>query len=486
MTARDPIFERLAIAQATILDPNGLSDGVIDRALSTIAMYRIDQADLYFQTTKQEAWVLEDGTVKTGSFSIRQGVGVRAIAGGRTAFAYSDDLSDASLQDAARAVRTIGSAGQSKRVRVSKRSHLVTRQLYDPADPINAGDAAHKIALLQKIEHAAKARDPRITQVTASVGLNYEVVYIAQAGGERTADVRPLVKIVIDVLAEQNGRREIGTGGGGGRYGLAAVSDALIQRYVDQAVDGALVNLESRPAPSGEMTVVLGSGGPGVLLHEAVGHGLEADFNRKGESVYSGHIGQRVAAKGVTIVDDGTLPTCRGSLNVDDEGSVTQRTVLIEDGILRGYMQDALNARLMGMHCTGNCRRESYAHLPMPRMTNTSMMAGTLSREEIVGSIKRGLYATAFDNGEVDITNGNFMFLAREAYWVENGRIKYPVKDAAIVGNGPTAMTRITMIGNDPALDLGVSVCGKEGQRVPVSVGQPTLRIEGLTVGGTD
>ena len=331
----------------------------------------------------------------------------------------------------------------------------------------------------------ARAKDPRVSQVMAGLASEYDVVLIARADGTLAADVRPLVRLSVTVIAEQNGRREIGSAGGGGRFGLDHFDDALAQSYVDEAVKAALTNLEARPAPAGEMSVVLGPGWPGILLHEAIGHGLEGDFNRKGSSAFSGRIGKRVAAKGVTVLDDGTLPDRRGSLNVDDEGNTSQRNVLIEDGILKGYIQDAMNARLMGVKPTGNGRRESYAHVPMPRMTNTYMLGGDKSPEEIVASLKKGLYATNFGGGQVDITSGKFVFSTSQAYWVENGKIQYPVKGATLVGNGPDALTRVSLIGNDMALDSGVGTCGKEGQSVPVGVGQPTLRIDRLTVGGT-
>ncbi len=489
MISREPTLERLAHAQALLLDPYGLDDAVLARALATIAEHRIDDADLYFQLTRHEAWSLEEGIVKSGSFSIEQGVGVRAVAGEKTAFAYSDDLSEAALLDAARTVRTIAAAGQQRRVKVGASRPAASRTLYAGTDPIATLDSASKVALLEKVEKLARAKDPRIVQVMAGVAAEHDVVLVARADGTRAADVRPLVRLSVTVIAEQtvggSVRREIGTGGGGGRFGLGYFQDAQIEAYVDQAVNAALTNLESRPAPAGEMTVVLGPGWPGILLHEAIGHGLEGDFNRKGSSAFSGRIGKRVAAKGVTVLDDGTIPDRRGSLNVDDEGHATQRTVLIEDGILRGYMQDAMNARLMKVKPTGNGRRESYAHVPMPRMTNTYMLAGDKSRDEIVASIKKGLYATNFGGGQVDITSGRFVFSASEAFWVENGRVQYPVKGATIIGNGPDALTRVKMIGNDLQLDTGVGTCGKEGQSVPVGVGQPTLRIDGLTVGGT-
>ena len=486
MISREPTLERLAVAEQLLITPFGLDEAKLARALGTIAEHRIDDADLYFQITRHEGWSLEEGIVKSGSFSIDQGVGVRAVAGEKTAFAYSDDISEASLLDAARTVRSIAAAGQSRRIKVGRAPTVAkSRALYAPTDPIGTLDSVQKVALLEKIEQMARARDPRVVQVMAGVAAEYDVVYVARADGTRAADVRPLVRLSITVIAESNGRREVGSGGGGGRFGLGYFQDEQLALYVDQAVNAALTNLESRPAPAGPMTVVLGPGWPGVLLHEAVGHGLEGDFNRKGSSAFSGRIGQRVAAKGVTVLDDGTIPDRRGSLNVDDEGHASQRNVLIEDGILKGYIQDSMNARLMGVKPTGNGRRESYAHVPMPRMTNTYMLAGDKTRDEIVASVKRGLYATNFGGGQVDITSGKFVFSASEAFWVENGRVQYPVKGATLIGNGPESMTRVSMIGNDMQLDTGVGVCGKDGQSVPVGVGQPTLRIERLTVGGT-
>ncbi len=487
MISREPTLERLAIAQALMLEPFGLDDAVLSRALATIREHRVDDADLYFETTRHEGWSLEEGIVKSGSFSIDQGVGVRAVAGERTAFAYSDDLSEASLMDAARTVRTIAAAGQQRRVKVGGATPKVakSRLLYPPMDPIATLDSTQKVALLEKVERLARAKDPRIVQVMAGLAAEYDVVLVARADGTRAADVRPLVRLNVTVIAEQGGRREVGSGGGGGRFGLGYFTDAIIGGYVDHAVQAALTNLDSRPAPAGEMAGVLGPGWPGVLLHEAVGHGLEGDFNRRGSSTFAGRIGQRVAARGVTVLDDGTLADRRGSLNVDDEGCATQRNVLIEDGILRGYIQDSLNARLMGVKPTGNGRRESYAHVPMPRMTNTYMLGGSSDPAEIVASLQRGLYATNFGGGQVDITSGKFVFSASEAFWVENGKVQYPVKGATIIGNGPDALTRVSLIGNDMQLDTGVGVCGKDGQSVPVGVGQPTLRIDRLTVGGT-
>ena len=485
MISREPTLERLAIAKSLLLTPFGLDESHLLRALAEIKAHRVDEADLYFQYTRSEGWSLEEGIVKTGSFSIDQGVGVRAVSGEKTAFAYSDDISEASLLDAARTVRSIAAQAQGARVKAGKRRIAEARSLYRDLDPIASLDSTAKVALLGRVEQLARGKDPRVVQVMAGLASEYDVVLVARADGTLAADVRPLVRLSVTVIAEQKGRREMGSAGGGGRFGLAYFDDACIGRYVDEAVQAALTNLVARPAPAGEMTVVLGPGWPGILLHEAIGHGLEGDFNRKGSSAFSGRIGQRVAAKGVTVLDDGTLADRRGSLNVDDEGNASQRNVLIEDGILKGYIQDSMNARLMGVAPTGNGRRESYAHVPMPRMTNTYMLAGGKAPEEIVASIKTGLYATNFGGGQVDITSGKFVFSASEAYWVENGKIQYPVKGATLVGSGPECLKRVSMIGNDMKLDSGVGTCGKEGQSVPVGVGQPTLRIDGLTVGGT-
>jgi TldD protein len=486
MISREPTLERLATARALLLEPFGLSEATLTQALNTISAHKVDDADLYFQYTRSEGWSLEEGIVKSGSFSIDQGVGVRAVAGEKTAFAYSDDISEAALLDAARTVRSIAAAGQSKRVRVDTPQQVAgSRTLYANMDPIATLDSAQKVALLERVEKLARAKDPRVVQVMAGLAGEYDVVMVARADGTLAADVRPLVRLSVTVIAEQDGRREIGSAGGGGRFGFGYFDDAVLQTYADQAVHAALTNLDSRPAPAGEMTVVLGAGWPGILLHEAVGHGLEGDFNRKGSSTFAGRIGERVAAKGVTVLDDGTIADRRGSLNVDDEGHATQRNVLIEDGILKGYIQDSMNARLMKVAPTGNGRRESYAHTPMPRMTNTYMLGGDKTPEEVIASIDRGLYASNFGGGQVDITSGKFVFSASEAYWVEKGKILYPVKGATLIGNGPDAMTRVSMIANDMKLDPGVGTCGKDGQSVPVGVGQPTLRIDGLTVGGT-
>jgi TldD protein len=493
MISREPTIERLAVAKQLLLDPFGLDETHLAKALAEITSRGVDDADLYFQYTRSEGWSLEEGIVKTGSFSIDQGVGVRAVSGEKTAFAYSDDISWASLLDAAHTVRSISATAKAGKAKIAPRKIAPARSLYHGLDPIASLDSSAKVALLGKVEKLARAKDPRVVQVMAGLASEYDVVLVARADGTLAADVRPLVRLSVTVIAEQKVtikgktemRREMGSGGGGGRFGLAYFDDAHIEKYVQDAVHAALTNLDSRPAPAGQMTVVLGPGWPGVLLHEAVGHGLEGDFNRKGSSAFSGMIGKRVAAKGVTVLDDGTITDRRGSLNVDDEGHVSQRNVLIEDGILKGYIQDSMNARLMGVKPTGNGRRESYAHTPMPRMTNTYMLGGDKTKEEIIASMQSGLYATNFGGGQVDITSGKFVFSASEAYWVEKGKILYPVKGATIVGSGPESLKKISMIGNDMALDSGVGVCGKEGQSVPVGVGQPTLRIESLTVGGT-
>jgi TldD protein len=484
MTA--PTSDCLSIASSLLLTPYGLDETHLQRALAQAFTHQADYADLYFQYTRNEAWSLEEGIVKSGSFSIDQGVGVRTVSGEKTAFAYSDEISETALQAAIATTRTIAAQGAGQ-VKVASRLNAIApvRHLYPAKDPLPSLDAASKVALLEKVERMARRKDPRIIQVMAGLAGEYDVMLVARSDGHLAADVRPLVRMSVTVIAEQDGRREMGTSGGGGRSDFLLFDDALIERYVDEAVSAALTNLDARPAPAGSMTVVLGAGWPGVLLHEAVGHGLEGDFNRKGSSTFAGMLGQQVAAKGVTVVDDGTLVGRRGSLSVDDEGTPSQCNTLIEDGILKGYLQDTLNARLMGVPVTGNGRRESYASLPMPRMTNTYMLAGDKHPEEIIASVKDGLYAVNFGGGQVDITNGKFVFSASEAYRIENGKITYPVKGATLIGNGPESLKYITMIGNDLKLDSGVGVCGKEGQSVPVGVGQPTLRIENMTVGGT-
>ncbi len=472
-----------ATASDTLLKPSGLDIPALQGVLGSIMSHKVDYADLYFQYSRSESWGLEEGQVKSGNFSIDQGVGVRAVSGEKTAFAYSDDIHLPALQQAAQATRAIAALGNQ--VGGKAVQTISAPQLYIPQDPIASLSADAKVRLLERLETFARKADPRITQVMASVAGEYEVVLVARHDGVMAADIRPLVRLSIQVIAEHHGRREQGSAGGGGRFDYSYFTDEVLQDYASKAVHQALVNLDARPAPAGSMTVVLGSGWPGILLHEAIGHGLEGDFNRKGSSAFSNAIGQQVAARGVTVVDDGTIADRRGSLTVDDEGNPTQRTVLIEDGILRGYIQDSLNARLMGMPLTGNARRESYAHIPMPRMTNTYMLNGTMAPEEIIKSVKKGLYAVNFGGGQVDITSGKFVFSAAEAWMIEDGKLTYPVKGATLIGNGPDVLKRVTMIGNDMALDSGVGTCGKEGQSVPVGVGQPTLRIDGLTVGGT-
>jgi TldD protein len=478
--------DSLNTARATLLTPYDLTDASLEKVFGEIMRHDADYADLYFQYARSEGWSLEEGRVKSGSFNIDQGVGVRVVSGEKTAFAYSDDIGIDSLTSAAHATRSIarvsqtGSAGRVARTRESG-GHA----LYQPLDPVSGFSDAEKVRILERLEKFARAIDPRVKEVMARLSGEYEVVMVARHDGTLAADVRPLVHIGLTVIAEQNGRREQGHTGGGGRYDYAYFTDDVLRSMAEMGVREALINLDAKPAPAGQMTVVLGAGWPGILLHEAVGHSLEGDFNRKGSSVFSNRIGERIAAPGVTVIDDGTLKDRRGSLNIDDEGNATQRNVLIEDGILKGYMQDSMNARLMNVPVTGNARRESYAHIPMPRMTNTYMLNGDKSPEEIIRSVKRGLYAANFGGGQVDTTSGKFVFSASEAYMIEDGKISYPVVGATLIGNGIESLKQVNMIGNDMKLDSGVGVCGKEGQSVPVGVGQPTLRIEGLTVGGT-
>ena len=480
-----PTVKPALLEQATrlLLEPAALELRQLAKVLADIHGHNVDYADLYFQYSRLESWSLEEGIVKSGSFSIDRGVGVRAVAGEKTAFAYSDDISLDALAQAAAATRAIGRQGGTQVAALERLGG--SRSLYAAQDPVAVLADADKVALLERLERIARQRDPRVTQVIASLAGEYEAILIARSDGLIAADVRPLVRLSLNVIVEENGRREQGTAGGGGRIDYRSFDEERLQEYAARAVDQALLNLRAREAPAGSMTVVLGPGWPGILLHEAIGHGLEGDFNRKGTSAFSGRIGERVAAAGVSVVDDGTIPDRRGSLNVDDEGNPTQRTVLIEDGILRGYMQDSLNARLMGVAPTGNGRRESFAHVPMPRMTNTVMLNGERDPAEIIASVDDGLYAVNFGGGQVDITNGKFVFSAAEAWKIEGGKLAYPVKGATLIGNGPDVLTRVSMIGNDLALDPGVGTCGKEGQSVPVGVGQPTLRIDGLTVGGT-
>jgi TldD protein len=474
----------LALAESRLLAPGGLAVSTLNRAFDRLLGPGVDDGDLYFQHSRRESWTIEDGIVKHGAHSIDQGVGVRAISGEKTGFAYSDDIRSDALLEAAGAARAIARSGIE--ATGGAPIHVSGRTLYPALDPIDAMDSDAKIAALRAVDLQLRAADPRVKQVTVSLSGGVETILLARSNGVVSADVRPLVRFNIQVIVESNGRREQGFSGGGGRYGYVELfAGGKPESWAREALRQALVNLDAVDAPAGAMQVVLGPGWPGVLLHEAVGHGLEGDFNRKGTSTFTGRIGQRVASKGVTIVDDGTMPGRRGSLNVDDEGTPTQRNVLIEDGILTGYMQDTLNARLMGVAPTGNGRRESYAHLPMPRMTNTLMVAGSHDPAEIIASVKKGLYAVNFGGGQVDITSGKFVFSASEAYLIEDGKVTRPVKGATLIGNGPEAMQRVSMIGNDLALDEGVGICGKDGQSLPVGVGQPTLLVESLTVGGT-
>jgi TldD protein len=467
-----------------LLAPGNLTLDSLSSVLGEVAGPGIDAADLYFQSQVSETWVLEDGIVKEGSFNLDQGVGVRAQSGEKTGFAYSNAISLDALTQAAQAARSISRAGQQGRVQAFV-SPQVTR-LYAEGNPLDVMSRAEKVELLQRVDRATRALDPRIKQVTVSLAGVWDRILVAAHDGSLSADIRPLVRFNVSVIVEQNGRRERGGHGGGGRTDYSYFLDEdRAMGYAREALRQALVNLEAIAAPAGSMPVVMGAGWSGVLLHEAVGHGLEGDFNRKGSSAYSGKVGEKVASSLCTIVDDGTLAGRRGSLSVDDEGTPTQCTTLIENGVLKGYMQDKLNARLMGVAATGNGRRESYAHLPMPRMTNTYMLAGESDPEEIIRSVKKGIYCANLGGGQVDITSGKFVFSTSEAYLIEDGKITAPVKGATLIGNGPEAMSRVSMVGNDLALDSGVGTCGKDGQSVPVGVGQPTLKIDAITVGGT-
>ncbi len=474
----------LQLAQQSLWQPTGLIEQDINNTLGKIMTPGIDYADLYFQYSRHESWALDEGTVKSGSFGIDQGVGVRAVAGEKTGFAYSDEITGNALLDAASAARSIA-ANSGDQGAVAVRNDRKIAPLYSSANPMESLKDEDKVALLRQIEQVARKADSRVVQVMVSLAAAHDTIMIARSDGLLAGDIRPLVRMNVSVIAEDNGRREQGSSGGGGRYTMEYfVEQNRAEEYAHEAVRQALVNLEAQDAPAGEMTVVLGPGWPGILLHEAIGHGLEGDFNRKGTSAFSGQIGQKVASSQCTVVDDGTIANRRGSLTIDDEGEAAKNTVLIENGILKGYMQDQTNARLMGMEPTGNGRRESYGHLPMPRMTNTYMLAGEHDPQEIISSVDNGLYAVNFGGGQVDITSGKFVFSASEAYVVKNGKITHPVKGATLIGNGPDVLTRVSMVGNDLELDTGVGVCGKEGQSVPVGVGQPTMRIDGLTVGG--
>ncbi len=471
-------------AEQQLLAPGGLGHNDLERVLADLMGPAVDAGDLYFQTLQHETWVLEDGLVRTGTHGQEQGVGIRALSGDKTGLAYTDEIIMPSLLQATAAARAIARDGKEGRVQAWTRRE--PKALYSPDDPMAVLDAAGKVDLLRQVDTYARSLDPRVREVVVSLGATYETILVAATDGTLAADVRPLVRLNVSVIAEQSGRREQGSDGGGGRFSYSELAERdMWQGVADEAVRQALINLEADDAPAGTMAVVLGPGWPGVLLHEAVGHGLEGDFNRKGVSAYSGRMGEMVASECVTVVDDGTIARRRGSLTIDDEGTQTSHTVLIENGRLRGYMQDKLNARLMNMPATGNGRRESFAHLPMPRMTNTYMLPGSHDPEEIIASVDKGLYAVNFAGGSVDITSGRFVFSASEAYMIEGGKVTRPVRGATLIGNGPDVMNRVSMVGSDLKLDAGIGVCGKEGQSVPVGVGQPTLRIDGLTVGGT-
>lgn len=475
----------LELAEQRLLVPAGLSHRDLERVMSQLLGHHIDSGDLYFQSVKHESFQLEDGIVKEGSFNLDQGVGVRAISGDKTGFAYSDDIILPALEQAATAARCIANQGKEKGLQAWRRTHPLT-PLYTAENPLDGLPTEDKIALLRQLDQYVRQLDPRVNQVIISLTGMFETILVVGSDGTMSADVRPLVRLNVNVIVEQSGRRESGSAGGGARSTYQYfIDNNRGMDYAKDAVRQALINLEAVDAPAGAMPVVLGPGWPGVLLHEAVGHGLEGDFNRKGSSAFAGRIGERVASPLCTVVDDGTLPNRRGSLTMDDEGTPTQRTVLIENGILKGYLQDKLNAKLMGVPCTGNGRRESFSHIPMPRMTNTFMLPGPHHPEEIIASVEKGLYAVNFGGGSVDITSGKFVFSANEAYLIENGKITRPVKGATLIGNGPDVMTKVMMVGNDLALDSGIGTCGKEGQSVPVGVGQPTLRIDNITVGGT-
>ena len=474
----------LDIAKQQLLDYSGLEISDVQKTLDYLMQHDIDAADLYFETAHAESWALEDGIVKEGAHSIDQGVGVRAISGEKTGFAYSDEIVMPALSSAANAARAIARGGGGRKLQAWKQQ--TTPVLYTTDDPLSSISADDKVNLLKRIDTKTRKKDARVKQVLVGLTGVHTTILVAGSDGAFAADIRPLVRLNVSVIVEENGRIEKGGAGGGGRYGYEYfLNNDMYAGYIDEAVEQALTNLDAVNAPAGSMTVVLGPGWPGILLHEAIGHGLEGDFNRKKTSAFSGRIGQRVATPEVTVVDDGTIANRRGSLNIDDEGTPTQCTVLIERGILRGYLQDKHNARLMGMPATGNGRRESYAHLPMPRMTNTYMLGGNHAPEEIIASVKKGIYAKQFGGGQVDITNGKFVFSTSQAWLIENGKITRPIKGATLIGNGPDVLTRVAMVGNDMQLDSGIGTCGKDGQSVPVGVGQPTIRIDELTVGGT-
>jgi len=482
-------MNRVQLATDLLLDPGEISRAVIENTLHHIMGREMDYADLYFQQSHHEFWSLEDSVVRDGSYDIDSGVGVRAIHGEKTGFAYSDEISNRALMQAAESARIISRSGNSGKTKIP--SGVVgdskNLSLYLSSNPMLSVTAEEKVELLQNLDKWARAADPRVIQVMASIASGYDVVLVAGSDGTFAADARPLVRLNVSVIVEQDGRRENGSSGFGGRSDFSLLLNSNeAKQSAREAVRQALVNLEAEDAPAGAMEVVLGNGWPGVLLHEAVGHGLEGDFNRKGTSAFSGRLGEQVANPLCTVVDNGTMEGRRGSLNMDDEGTVTENTVLIENGVLKGYMQDKNNGRLMGTSSTGNGRRESYAHLPIPRMTNTYMLPGKHDPKEIIESVEHGIYAVNFGGGQVDITSGKFVFSANEAYLIEQGIVKKPLRGVTLIGNGPEVMSRITMVGTDLELDRGIGVCGKDGQSVPVGVGQPTLKISELTVGGTE
>lgn len=483
-TADGTVIDRTNLAQQQILGSAGVESAHLEKALAELMSLNIDYADLYFQRSRLESWSLEDGIVKDGSFSQDQGVGVRAVKEDKSGFAYADEIAVPALTQAASAAGAIAHRGDQQSVAQLQPKN--GRALYRTDDPVPSVSDKEKIALLEHADKVGRAADPRVKRVMANIVSAYDEILVASTDGVLAGDLRPMVRMNVTVLVEQDGRVEQGSAGGGGRLHLGYFSQKdMAAEYAKEAVRQALVNLEAVPAPAGQMTVVLGPGWPGVMIHEAVGHGLEGDFNRKGTSMYAGRMGEQVASELCTIVDDGTIADRRGSLNIDDEGVETRCTTLIENGKLVGYMQDKMNARLMGTESTGNGRRESFAHLPMPRMTNTYMLAGESEPEEILASVKDGLYAVNFGGGQVDITSGKFVFSASEAYMIRDGKVCEPVKGATLIGDGPTALTQVSMVGNDLELDTGVGVCGKDGQSVPVGVGQPTLKMDSLTVGGT-
>lgn len=474
----------LQIVRHDLLDTAGLTDKQLEKILLQFSTPSIDYADLYFQSIYSESWMLEDGIIKNASFDIDRGVGIRAISGEKTGFAYADDILLPALEQAASAAKSIAKSGSNTSVKAWRKT--TGNNLYQPVNPLHSLTEQEKVKLLQDIDAYIRQKESRAIQVHVSLSADYETVLVLTSDGNMAADIRPLVRFNISLVIEHNGRRESSHAGGGGRYDYQYfMKDGLAFRFADEALRQSQIALEAVDAPAGPMTVVLGPGWPGVLIHEAVGHGLEGDFNRKGISIYSGQIGNKVASALCTIADDGTVPGRRGSLNIDDEGTPTQKTILIENGILKNYIQDKRNAKLMGMQSTGNGRRESYSQLPIPRMTNTYLLPGESTHEEIIASVKNGLYAANFGGGQVDITSGKFVFSASEAYIIKDGKIGAPVKGATLIGNGPDVLNKVSMVGNNLQLDAGIGSCGKDGQSVPVGVGQPTVKVDELIVGGT-